>query len=491
VSVTVADLVTSGPGAGLPDLVVAVKGANKVVILLGQMQNGSLTFVPGPRLDAGAGPVSTVVESLSGEANPSLLISDSQGNQVRMIRGLGQGFFDDLHPVVIPVGVDPGPLFVGDFTGQPGELDLVTVNPGSDSLSFVPNFLDGGQFQSIDSGGSEPVAAIAFANNGVEDLLVANEGDGALALFLGGPDGLGTPQTMENPDVPNPTALAFDALSGNVLQFYAGTQGRETATLLAFNLGGEAGGGKPLVPTPTTTVAVQQVARLQPLGGSSSLALVATLLTVSAEGEPASIEQTVAVTPGLAGALPNQKPVQQDPIEDHGAVDEALDQEDAPAAPAPTPGSLTPLLRFLHGLDEALERLRSDAHRDVPTTHITETGRVLLAWDAALDRWSPALATLDPTAQALAGGLARIGTPTAHLIDSALRSIPLEGTGTISPELGPPDEPPGASPASGDLLSPIASAAALWLSCQAWLSRGMVRKTATPSTPRRVGSCPG
>ena len=38
------------------------------------------------------------------------------------------------------------------------ELDLVTVNPGSDSLSFVPNFLDGGVARSIDSGGSEPVA---------------------------------------------------------------------------------------------------------------------------------------------------------------------------------------------------------------------------------------------------------------------------------------------------------------------------------------------
>jgi hypothetical protein len=66
VSVTVAYLVTSGPGAGLPDLVVADKGSNDVAILLGQMQDGSLTFVPGPRLNAGLGPVSTVVETLPG-----------------------------------------------------------------------------------------------------------------------------------------------------------------------------------------------------------------------------------------------------------------------------------------------------------------------------------------------------------------------------------------------------------------------------------------
>jgi hypothetical protein len=112
---------------------------------------------------------------------------------------------------------------------------------------------------------------------------VANAGDGKLALFLGGLGELRFDGSMTSPDLPHPTALALDALSGSVLQFYAGTQGREAATLLAFNLPAEAGVGEPIVATPTTTAAVQQVAQLQPLGGSSSLALVATLLTVSVE----------------------------------------------------------------------------------------------------------------------------------------------------------------------------------------------------------------
>jgi hypothetical protein len=192
-----------------------------------------------------------------------------------VITGRGQGFFNDGSPTFIPVGVDPGPLFVGDFTGRPGELDLVTVNPGSDSLSFVPNFLDGGQFQSIDSGGTEPVAAIAFDDNGEEGLLVANEGDGTLALFLGGLGELRFDGSMSSPDLSHPTALALDALSSSVLQFYAGTEGREAATLLAFNLPGEAGTGQPIFETPPTTSTVQQVAQLQPLGGTSALALVA------------------------------------------------------------------------------------------------------------------------------------------------------------------------------------------------------------------------
>ena len=41
-----------------------------------------------------------------------------------------------------------------------------------------------------------------------------------------------------DPEVAHPTALALDVLTGNLLQFYAGTEGVEAATLLAFNLGG-------------------------------------------------------------------------------------------------------------------------------------------------------------------------------------------------------------------------------------------------------------
>src|SRR5206468_3277767 len=136
------------------------------------------------------------------------------------------------------------------------------------------------------SGGSAPVAAIAFSDDGVDGLLVANEGDGVLALFLGGPGGLELAGTMERPEVPNPTSLAFDSLSGDVLQFYAATAGVEAATRLQFNLGDGGAAGNGIAspePSPTTTTLV---ARLQPLG-ESSLAIVATLLTVTAEVTPA------------------------------------------------------------------------------------------------------------------------------------------------------------------------------------------------------------
>jgi hypothetical protein len=48
--------------------------------------------------------------------------------------------------------------------------------------------------------------------------------------------------TLVDPDVPNPSSLALAALDGNLLEFYAGTTGREAATLLSFAIPRETNG---------------------------------------------------------------------------------------------------------------------------------------------------------------------------------------------------------------------------------------------------------
>lgn len=98
------------------------------------------------------------------------------------------------------MGVGPGPIFVGDFSGS---LGFVTVNSGSHSLTLVSGFLDASPVsQTIDSGGVDPVAAITgdFNDGGFDDLVVANNEDGILALLLGGPDGLTLQSTLSDPE---------------------------------------------------------------------------------------------------------------------------------------------------------------------------------------------------------------------------------------------------------------------------------------------------
>src|SRR5207244_1048549 len=100
------------------DLVVANRGSNDVSVLLGQGTGADYTLVPGPRLRAGTGPVGTVVQDVIGDSNPDLVVSDSLSNDVRVIPGVGGGFFADGNPTIIPVGNTPGPPIVGNFDNR-------------------------------------------------------------------------------------------------------------------------------------------------------------------------------------------------------------------------------------------------------------------------------------------------------------------------------------------------------------------------------------
>jgi hypothetical protein len=217
-----------------PDLVVANEGSNDVTVLYGQGQGNNWKFEPGPRLDAhGSGPVSTAVhytaDGRGGAAIPNLVIANSQSNTVTMLPGVGGGFFDDRNPQVLPTGVDPQQVLVGHFV-DPNEVDLVTINAGSNDLTFFRNFAPG---QTLSSGGELPVAAVAgdFNHNGIDDLIVANNGDGRESLFLGSAEGLVFSRSFFNSDVRHPTGLAV-AVVGDTQQIYMVDEGKDAAVLL-------------------------------------------------------------------------------------------------------------------------------------------------------------------------------------------------------------------------------------------------------------------
>ncbi len=245
VGITVADV----DGDGRLDLVVANEGSNDVSILLNEpTPGGGFNLVPGPRLKAGYGPMATTVADVNGDGISDILVSDSQSNDVRVLFGVGDGFFNDVTPLIIPVGMAPGPLFVANFTGRPGQLDLVTLNARSNDLSLVTD-INGGNYvaQSISAAGVAPIAAVmGDFGTGTMGLLVADNGDGHLALFLGGDDGLAYAATYEEPELPHPTTLAEDE-AGNI---FGVSEGSESAILVSLGLSiagggrhGEGGGG--------------------------------------------------------------------------------------------------------------------------------------------------------------------------------------------------------------------------------------------------------
>ena len=234
--------------------------------------------------------------------------------------------------------------------------------------------------QSLPSGGAFPVAAVEIDVRGgeVSDLLVANS-DGHLALFLGGLDGLELSSIFEDPDLPNPTALAMDDLG----RIFGVSEGVPAAVQIILGLGGDGVGNVFPGPSGPDELLVAPLLPLSP----ASLAVVATLLSTSVEitseeitgpAEAENVENSLATAeptggatdgPGATGstALPNQSPLQSflpkssSDTDPDGEADPIWD--DISGTAVVTQVSQNPVARFLSGLDEAFSRARLKARQ--------------------------------------------------------------------------------------------------------------------------------
>jgi hypothetical protein len=411
VDVTVADLT----GHGKHDLVVTNQGSNDLSILLGQVQNGNWTATYGPRLRTGAGPTAALVQDLNGTQD--ILVTDGQSNDVRLLPGLGSGFFNDANPTIFHTGNDPVQPLVAPFTGNPGEQDLVTIDAGSNTLSFFPNIqgdlaIPGQSFfgQSIPSGGENPVSAVEGNFGGAAtDLLVANNADGELALFQGGPNGLALARTFSQSDLPNPTALAVDA-AGAV---FGATAGVDLAIPVILGLGSAAGAGPIALPAAPE----QQISLLQPLS-PASLELVATLLSVTVESGTGGDE----IAP--AAALPNQPAL----IPDQQTTDVPAEAGTTASVESARAIALS-LARFVMGLDEAFAGARLLARRfplfDTQANSSTRN-HALEVLDAALKPWSTFLTSLGGPMPGAIVKLIRAGVSVAQRVDNPPGAIEID-----------------------------------------------------------------
>jgi hypothetical protein len=355
VGITVADL------NGRPDLVIANEGSNDVSILLNvATPAGGFTFVPGPRLAAGPGPTSTLVADLTGNAYPDLLISDGGSNQLRLLRGVGGGFFADQEPTIYPVGIDPIQPIAGHFLAGPG-IEIGTVNQGSGDITVISDFTSSPVFTTFSTGGQEPAAAfgVTFPGDAFESLVVANAGDGVFAL-LGGPGGLAVEQTQRQTFLPEPTALDFDSVSANEVLFYAATAGTEAAFTLEFTLPefAPAAAGAP-VPGSSSAgpeAPVQLVAL-----NETSLSLVVTVLNNPAPSLvlPASTGTTTEVTTAFLAVAPSQGQSLFTQLETGASANEET-VEAAPGAPVAQGPTLPPSVRSILGVDEAFQEIRQE-----------------------------------------------------------------------------------------------------------------------------------
>jgi hypothetical protein len=375
-SVTVADV----NGDGRPDLVVANNGSNDVSLLINTpTAGGGFTFTPGPRLQGGQGPTSTVVANVPGNSFADILVSDGNSDQVTLLPGVGNGFFNDQNPRTYSVGSDPSQIMIGNFLPGLGP-EILTVNRGSNDVTVISDFLSSTPvFDTVSTGGVEPVAALGFepAGQSLESLVVANGGDGLFTL-LGGAEGLELEQTLSNPELPAPSALALAALSGNEVSFYATTAGMEAAFTLAFVLPGFTPSSS-ASPIPGSASALAEAPGQLVALSETSLALVGTLL-ISALGTPSTTSTSFLAASGnqaevnASTALASLAPSQGQSLFTQVETEESGGGEPVPEAPegqaqGPARGQgaiAPPWVRSLLSLDRLFDEIRQE-HQEALT----------------------------------------------------------------------------------------------------------------------------
>lgn len=434
----------------LLDLIVANEGSNDVTLLLGQVQSSGWTLTSGVRLQAGAAPVAATVHDVTGfrlegpagnqhavldgqpDGTPDILISNSQSNTISLLPGTGLGFFIDKQPALFPTGDSPRQALVGNFDSGP-DLDLISLNAGSNSLTFFSSFASAGAVGlSIASGGLSPVAALSgdFNRDGLSDLVVAHNGDGVVSLLLGHDGGLSL-QATRTAGLAHPTALAFADAAANELGVYVAGEGAEAVGRLAFALefgpislatSEPPGGGR------------AQIAALLPLQ-ESTVAIVATLLSVRPESDLLlASDADLQIDRGLLERAAEQFGV--GPDEDAPADAEEAEQLSADER------ARHALAQFVTGFQEALADRPPVTREDVlnprraptdPPPDALDDWRVLgpLFGDTALQVRVASLAVRVAAAPLGISTLPRVELPSPDAINAMLRAFLRGAQGAI------------------------------------------------------------
>jgi 6-phosphogluconolactonase (cycloisomerase 2 family) len=153
-------------------------------------------FAPTVNYSAGDGPTSVFCADLDGDTNLDLVVANSGGGNVSILKNNGNGTFQSA--VDYGAGGGPWSVFCTDLDGD-GDLDLAVANYYSNNISILKNNGDG-TFQTkvdYDAGwGPYSVFCADLDNDNDLDLAVANESGNNVSILKNNGDG--TYQTAVN-----------------------------------------------------------------------------------------------------------------------------------------------------------------------------------------------------------------------------------------------------------------------------------------------------
>jgi type II secretory pathway component GspD/PulD (secretin) len=215
------------------DLIVANSTDNTLSILLG---NGDGTFqnplTPAPA--TGAGPVSIATGTFDAKNNTNidLAVANQLGNSLTILLGNGDGTFTTASGSPIktgnrPTSVVPATLIAG------GQTDLIVANQKDNTISVFMGNGDGTFMPAVNypTGNAPTGLTVAdFNNDGKLDLAVTNQNDNTVWIYLGNGDGtFGKPVSFATGQAPVYVASA-DFNGDNILDLAVADNGAATST---------------------------------------------------------------------------------------------------------------------------------------------------------------------------------------------------------------------------------------------------------------------
>ena len=162
-------------------------------------------FPPVTSLEAGMTPEAVAVADLDGDGARDLAVVNRDGNDVSVLRNLGNGSF--WAGTNYPVGSEPEEIAAGDLNGD-GHRDLAVVNYASNDVSILLNNGDGTFTPSDASGVGQGPKYVTMADvdgDGDRDLAVANYLGDSVSILMNFGDGTFADDVTYSVD--NPTAI--------------------------------------------------------------------------------------------------------------------------------------------------------------------------------------------------------------------------------------------------------------------------------------------
>ncbi len=223
---------------GRADLIVVNKGSNNLSILLGAGTGSAWTLKPSQTVAAGVAPVRAQVAPADDDPSATnLLICNSGSSDVDWYNVAATGRVDPQPKRIFQVGTTPMDMLLGRFSHRP-DLDLVTVNPGSASMTYIAGVFtpDAGR-QDFAPPGFQPVAAVPVPidGSGVNDLLVASH-DGQVALFDADDSSLRMTGLVASIGLTDVTSIVAGQWTPNGLSLFETSSDTSSVALLRFSI---------------------------------------------------------------------------------------------------------------------------------------------------------------------------------------------------------------------------------------------------------------